>query len=122
MTKRHTPPGRKSNARVVVENPIGPHQRARCSGAVHAAHTSSRGAANVRVVMSDRWLGLRSRLFLSSTLLILGLELTQIVLEPVETLHPQTAVALEPVVHLPQSRRFNAAGPPLRLTAANDEA
>src|SRR5215467_12509189 len=122
MTKRHTPPGRKSNAQVVVENPIGPHQRARCWGAVHAAHTSSRGAAKTRLVMSDRWSGFSSRSFLSSTLVFLRLELTQILLEPVETLHPQSAVALEPVVHLLESPWFNATGPPLRLAAANDEA
>src|SRR5689334_1741607 len=121
MTKRHTPPGRKSNAWVVVENPIGPHQCARCSGLVHAAHTSARGAAKTRAVMSDRWSGSGSRLFLSPTLLVLGLELAQICLEPIKTLHPQPAVVLEPVVHLLESRRFDATGSPLCLAAAHDE-
>src|SRR5262249_716148 len=122
MTKRHTPPGRKSNALVVVENPIGPHQRARCSGALHAVHTSSREAANTRVVMSDRWSGFGAQLVLSPILLFLGLKVAQILLEPVKTLHPQSAVALKPVVHLLESCRFRATGPPLRLAAANDEA
>src|SRR5262249_39192436 len=88
----------------------------------HATQTSSRGAAKTRLVMSDRWSGFGARLFLSLTLIFLCLELTQILLEPVETPHPQSAVALEPVVHLLESRWFNATGPPLRLAAASDEA
>src|SRR5215831_9722853 len=122
MTKRHTPPGRNSNAWVVVENPKGPHQRARCSGVVHAVQTSSRGALMTRVVRSDRGSRAGSRLFLWPTPYLLGLELTQIVLQPVETLLPQLAVVLEPIVHVLERRGFNAAGPPLRLAATDDEA
>src|SRR5260221_12788712 len=48
MTKRHTPPGLKSNALVVVRKPSGPHHFPRCFGSVHTDQTSSRGASSSR--------------------------------------------------------------------------
>src|SRR5256885_11683163 len=122
MTKRHTPPGRKSYALVVVEKPSGPHHCARCLGSVHAVHTSSRGASSTRVAMIDRGSCLRSRLFLALTLLLLGLQYLQIILQPIEAFLPQPAVALEPIVDLLDGVRLDAAGPPLRLAASRHEA
>src|SRR5262249_59280230 len=49
MTKRQTPPGRKSKLKVVVVKPNGPHHCARCFGSVQVEKTSARGAANSRV-------------------------------------------------------------------------
>src|SRR5438128_1291895 len=122
MTKRHTPPGRKLYALVVVEKPSGPHHCARCSGLVHAVHTSSRGASSTRVAMIDRGSCSRSTLFLALTLLLLGLQYLQIILQPIEAFLPQPAVALEPVVDVLEGVRLDAAGPPLRLAASRDEA
>src|SRR5271155_2180208 len=66
MTKRHTPPGRKSKLWVVVVKPFGPHHCARCLGSVHAANTKSRGAANSRTPVIERGSLSRSRLFLAA--------------------------------------------------------
>src|SRR5438874_330924 len=122
MTKRHTPPGRKSYALVVVEKPSGPHHCARCSGSIHAVHTSSRGASSTRVAMIDRGSCSRSRLFLALTLLLLGLHYLQIILQAVEAFLPQPAIALEPGADVLEGVRLDAAGPPLRLAASRDEA
>src|SRR5438552_18724518 len=103
MTKRHTPPGRKSNALVVVEKPSGPHHCARCSGLVQAVHTSLRGASYTRVATMARGSCARSRLFLAATLrlpglrLLLGLQFLQVIFQPVEPFLPQSAIPLAPV-------------------------
>src|SRR5688572_13638395 len=102
MTNRHTPPSRISKALVVVVKPSGPHQCARCLGSLQARHTRSRGASNSRIVTIAS--GARSRsttLFLAATFLLrlfLGLQLAQIVLEPVQPVFPKPAIALQPVV------------------------
>src|ERR1700722_16772468 len=44
------PPGRKSSSQRGLSNPRGPHQRARCTGLVHASKTSARGALKTRVM------------------------------------------------------------------------
>src|SRR4051812_46880431 len=67
MTKRHTPPSRNSNERVVIENPSGPHHSARCSGIVHALKTSARGASKVRVPLMTLGSLLRSIVNLAGT-------------------------------------------------------
>src|ERR1700741_2657646 len=59
MTKRQTPPGRKSKLNVVVVKPNRPHHCARCFGSVQAEKTHARGASNSRVPIIDR--GSRSR-------------------------------------------------------------
>ncbi len=45
IAKTHSPPTRNSNASVVVVNPSGPHQCARCRASVNASKTSSLGAS-----------------------------------------------------------------------------
>src|SRR5690242_2997440 len=122
MTKRHTPPARKSKALVVVEKPFGPHHCARCFGSVHAVHTSSRGAESKRVAMMARGSRWRSMLFLGVKLSLLGLQLGKVILQSVWPLLPQPAIALEPVVDIAQRVGLDAAGPPLRLAAAGDQA
>src|ERR1700742_2266964 len=133
MTKRQTPPARKSNACVVVVKPFGPHHCARCFGSLHAANTSVRGALSTRVPLIARGSLSRSRLFLSAPFRLpgprrlragrrLGLQDTQIVVETVETLLPKTAIILEPVVSLLQRLGLNAARPHLCVASARDEA
>src|SRR5262249_55467262 len=140
MTKRQTPPGRKSNLEVVVVKPNGPHHCARCFGLVQAEKTSARGASNSRVPMIDR--GSRSRstrlvaaIFsvlrawlvmatLLNTLLvrIFRLQLLQIGIQPIETLVEKTPVMIEPVVDVLEHARLDPARPPLRLAASRDQA
>src|ERR1700722_8821968 len=105
MTKRQTPPGRKSKLDVVVVKPLGPHHCARCFGSVHAEKTSSRGASNSRTPMIERASVSRSTLFFAAMLVLLftafgihGLELFQIDVEAVETLVEEAAVVFQPFV------------------------
>src|SRR5215472_12892438 len=60
MTKRQTPPGRKSKLEVVVVKPNGPHHCARCFGSIQAEKTSARGESKSRVPMIDRGSSSRS--------------------------------------------------------------
>src|SRR6267143_7274730 len=53
MQKRYFPPMRKSILMNGAVNPFGPHQRFACSGSVHAFHTRSLGASNVRAITSS---------------------------------------------------------------------
>src|SRR5580704_18330758 len=129
MTKRQTPPGRKSKLDVVVVKPLGPHHCARCLGSVHAEKTSSRGASNSRTPMIERASVSRSTLFFVAMLVllftvlgILGLQLFQIDVEAVETLVEKAAVVFQPFVDAFERLRLDAAGPPLRRAAAGDQA
>src|SRR5690348_17110143 len=119
MTKRHTPDGRKSKLVVVSENPVGPHQAARCCGVVQTSKTNSRGASITRAMTMER--AISSALFSAATLFLPGLQRLHIVLEPVEALFPQAAVALQPVVDILEGFRLDAAWAPLRLPSAADE-
>src|SRR6266571_4682361 len=136
MTKRQTPPGRMSNALVVVVKPFGPHHCARCLGSVQAEKTSSRGASNSRVPMIERGSRSRSRLLVagmfsifplrSSIVALLGalfgLQLLQVSVQPIEALVEKAAVVREPVVDVFERARLNAARPPLRFAAPRNQA
>src|SRR5215831_171840 len=140
MTKRQTPPGRKSKLEVVAVKPNGPHHCARCFGSVQAEKTSARGASNSRVPMIDRGSCSRSTRLVAaifsvlrvcvvmatllSTLLvrIFRLQLLQIGIQAIETLVEKTPVMIEPVVDVLERARFNPARPPLRLASARDQA
>src|SRR5262245_12072777 len=127
MTKRHTPPGRKSWACVVVVKPFGPHHCARCFGSVHTENTNARGASNTREPMIER--GSRSRSILFFTVIVfyplglfrLGLQYLQVVVEPIEPLFPESAILLEPLVGFPKSAHIDSAGTHLRIPATRDE-
>src|ERR1044071_1013769 len=129
MTKRQTPPGRKSKECVVVEKPSGPHHCARCLGSVKAANTSSRGASNTRRPMIARGSVSKSMLFFAATLRLLGfclghavgLQRLEVVVEPVEPLLPQPAVFLQPIVGLLERVDLDLAGTHLRVAAARDQ-
>src|SRR5437867_11760539 len=53
-TNRQRPPGRTSILSTTVEYRLGPHHLGISVGSVHAFHTSSPGASNVRVVKRSR--------------------------------------------------------------------
>src|SRR6185437_10426792 len=122
MTKRQVPPGRNSNLCVVVVKPSGPHHCARCLASVKAANTISRGALNTRLPMIERGSVSRSMLFLAPIFLLLRFQDFEIVVETIEALLPQAAIAFEPIVNAFQRSRFKLARTPLRFAAACDEA
>src|SRR5580704_3290317 len=132
MTKRQTPPGRNSKRDVVVVKPFGPHHCARCFGSVQAEKTSSRGASNSRVPMIERGSRSRSRLLVTGMFSVLplrscagaffGLQLFQVSVQPVEALVEKAPVMREPIVDVFKRPRLDAARPPLRFTAAGNEA
>src|SRR5271166_5421734 len=102
----------------IVVKPCGPHQRAMCSGCVHALNTSRRGASMTRVTTSSR----SAVLMFASTALLLALQFLQVALEAVEALFPEDAVVLQPVGRTLERARFQPAWAPLCLTAAGDQA
>src|SRR6516165_9203175 len=75
MTKRQTPPGRKSKLCAVVVKPFGPHHCARCFGSVKATNTRSRGASNSRMPMIERGSLSISRLCFAAMSTLLGTNL-----------------------------------------------
>src|SRR6185437_11077350 len=95
----------------IVVKPCGPHQRAICSGWVHALNTSRRGASMTRVTTSSRS---AVALMLPSTSLLLALQFLQVALEPVEALFPEDAVMLQPIRGTLERACLQPAWPPLR--------
>src|SRR5258708_16573130 len=99
MTKRHTPPGLKSNALVVVRKPSGPHHCARCFGSVHTDQTRSRGASSSRLPTITFGSESRSMLFVAATFLLLllpglccrrrCLQRADVILQPIQPPLPQ---------------------------------
>src|SRR5262245_55194781 len=118
MTKRHTPPVRRSYALVVVVKPFGPHNCVRCSGSVQAVHTSSRGASYSRDAMIICGSCARSILFLAATLLLPGLQFPQVNVQSVESFFPEAAVFLEPAIDALECTHLDPAGPPLCISSA----
>src|SRR5689334_2366723 len=124
MTKRQTPPCRKSNARVVSEKPVGPHQCARCSALVKHSNTSARGACStlantIERASSGSAIAADSARVIGSVLL---LKLLQVVFQAVEAALPEGAEALEIVGGFLQPRRLEPAGPALGVAATADQA
>src|ERR1700716_963207 len=97
MTKSHTPPGRNSNARVVVVNPFGPHHWARCVTSVNASNTRRRGPSMVRDTMISRSEAVRL-LFADATFVLLLLKFLYILVKPVETFAPELLEPSHPFV------------------------
>ena len=64
----------------------------------------------------------RSHPFVVLLLAFFGLQLFQIVVEPIEALVEEAAVVFEPIVDVLERPRLDAARPPLRLAAARDQA
>src|SRR5438067_13661657 len=119
MVNRQVPPGRKSMPWVIVVNPRGPYQWIRCLGSVQTANTSSRGASNTRVKTSSRSVvsAARSGVVVIG-LLLLGLEVVEVLGQPVEALGPEPLVGLDPVVDRLEPVRVELVEP-LRPVAAD---
>src|SRR5580658_8298672 len=123
MPQWKRPPGRRSSVAFSMVKPLGPHQRARPSGSVQALHTRLRGASKTRVMTSaGSPAGGALLSFFPSMPLLLGLQLFQVIAQPVEVLFPKPAIVAKPVVDIAKGRRGKPARPPLRLAAALDEA
>src|SRR5215470_4489647 len=121
MTKRQTPPGRKSKACVVVVKPFGPHHCARCFGSVHAENTSARGASNTRLPTIERGSCSRSMLLFTATWFlpfVLRLNCPQIVAEPIEPLFPKSAILLKPIIGLFERPHVDATGAHLGIAGS----
>src|SRR3989337_1539539 len=136
--KRRTPTCRSISQTCDVI-PAGPYQRMKCSGSVHARHTSSRGASNTRSITTPssavptgvlspaalvRLLATLSS-FQSILMPAIGrrpqLQFAQVIVQPIEAFFPELAVAFPPVRHLLQRRGRKPARPPLRVTASLDQ-
>src|SRR5687768_4172692 len=100
----------------MIVTPFGPHHSFMRCGSVKAFHTKSRGASKTRVMTNS------SRLFLSSTLFLPGLDFPKVIVETVKALFPKAAVLLDPFGNVFQRAGFQARRAPLRLTAARDQA
>src|SRR5436190_8074874 len=101
-TIRHVPPGRKSTSQSATSYLRGPHHFVRCSHAVWASNTRSRGASNLRVITisrSDGVVTVSCLLPLPAIALLLSsvLELLQVLVQPVVALLPEPAVLVRPV-------------------------
>src|SRR5690606_41371726 len=108
MTKSQTPPSLNSEARGVVVNPSGPHQRDRCFTAVNASNTTSRGASMVRAKTISRSavadcaalpLGVMAGLLLGGCL-----ELLDVGVQSVEAVGPERREPACPPVHRTQTQ------------------
>src|SRR6266566_1948604 len=108
----------------IVMKPRGPHHSAACFASVQAANTTSRGASNVRVIVSPRCPASLTALSLARILLsprFARLEAGQIVVQSVEALFPELPVIFDPIGGGPERRRVEPAGSPLRFAAARNE-
>src|SRR5262249_26073396 len=105
---------------IVLVKPRGPHQCTRCSGSVQASNTRLRGASKTRVRTSTRSAA-AAVLLPAARFRLLLLQFTQILVQAVETLLPETPVLLQPVGGVLERTGFEPAGPQLRFTAAGDQ-
>src|SRR5262245_21976292 len=124
ITLRQAPPGRSSPSEWGTVNPLGAHHLSRCSLRIHAWNTRLRGASKTRVTssaLSPIWVAALGFAF-AAILLLLRLQFAQVIVQAIETLLPESAVTFQPVVHLLERTRLDAAGPPLRLAPAQDQA
>src|SRR5438045_4821456 len=121
MMNRHVPPGLNENSCVVMVNPRGPHQLARCFGSVHMSKTRSAGASNRRVAEIER----ASSVFAAAVagiFLLLVLNFAKVFVQSVEAFFPESAVVIDPLGDVLERAGVEVAGPPLRVAAAGDQA
>src|SRR5579859_8029527 len=122
MTMRQAPPGRTSSWQSGLVKPCGPHHWAMCVGSVQALKTRSRGASKMRVMTTSRSARLVSSLLLAAMFLLLGLNLTEIIVEAIQTLLPETAIVRDPVGDVLERPGLKSAGAPLGLPTPGDKA
>src|SRR5262245_14987729 len=125
---RHRPPGRTSIWSTTVSSRRGPHHLGTRSGSVIALNTTSRGASKTRVMtMSCRPGSITNSvsLMVCSSLDVVDvldvLDAPDFLVEPVKPVARDIPIALDPVRSDPEGCDLQAAGPPLRVTAAGDQ-
>src|SRR6266571_638665 len=111
------PPGRASNSATGMPTIFGPHHFCRCSGCVNTSKTRSRGASKTRSMTSSS-IGISTTLSLAAMSLLLHLQFLQVLVQTIEPLLPDHAIALDPFVDLFERARLERRRPPLRLLAA----
>src|SRR6266545_2512336 len=123
FAKRHLPPTRTSILSTTVEYLRGPHHLGMSSGSIIVLNRSSRGASKTRVSSISRSEGNVSVIVLSLaiTVFLLLLHPMKDFIQSLEALLPEPAVALDPLVGLPERCGIEARRPPLRVAAALDE-
>src|SRR5580658_5668038 len=126
MQTRNFPPGLMSMSQNVVVKPCGPHQRATCSGSIHALNTRRRGASMTRVTTSCRSVASAAAVSVATsmaapTLFPLPLQILQIGLETIEALLPEGAIMLQPIRGVLEWTRLEPTWSPLRLAATRDQ-
>src|ERR1700722_3274771 len=96
---RHAPPTRRSTSQTGFVKPFGPHQRARCAGSVHTLNTISGGASKTRSMTSSLSAALAAGLMLafSAMFFLLAFQFVQIIVQTVEALLPEAAIASHPI-------------------------
>src|SRR2546422_7761937 len=115
------PPGRPSNSAIRLPTIFGPHHFCRCSGCVNTSKTRSRGASKTRS-MTSSLIGISTTLSLAAKSPLLHAQFLQVLVETIEPLLPDDAIALDPVVDLFERARLERRRPPLRLLTARHEA
>src|SRR2546423_15683054 len=100
MMKRQTAPGLNWNSCVVMENPRGPHQLARCFASLHIWNTRSGDASNTRVAEIARVSSLvaaAATAFLGGMILLLFLNFSEGFGQKVANLFPEIFLLAHPV-------------------------
>src|SRR5262245_26924184 len=110
---RKTPPGRRSISQTVMAHSAGPSQWGRCSGLVHMANTSGRGAAKARVMTTSSSEATVNSVtpnlptiagLLTCLIILARLELDQVGVQPVAADLPEAAEARRPLGDLADRR------------------
>src|SRR6266508_440639 len=92
-----------------------------CSGFVKTSNTRSRGASNRRSITISLLAMSSATPSLAAMSLLLHLQFLQVLVQPIESLLPDHAIALDPLVDFLERARRERRRPPLRLLAARNE-
>src|SRR5512133_2006599 len=114
------PPGRASNSVTEMPTIFGPHHFCSCSGCVNTSKTRSRGASKTRS-MTSSLVGTSTTLSLAAMSFLLLLQFLQVLVQPIESLLPDHAIAPDPLVDFLERARRERCRSPLRLLAARNE-
>src|SRR5580658_10301389 len=123
MIRRQRPLGRTSISRFWVVKPTGPHHWTTRVGSVHIWKTRFLGASKRRVKRSSCGEGMvRVTLFFSGIFFLRCLKFLEVIVEAIEALLPELAVAFEILGDVFEGLGLEAAGTPLGVAGAGDEA
>src|SRR5438552_6429924 len=111
------PPGRGANSARGMPTIFGPHHFCRCCGCVNTSKIRSRGESKPRS-MTSSLIGISMTLSLAAMSLLLHMQFLQVLVQTIEPLLQDDAIALDPFVDLFERARLERRRPPLRLPAA----